>query len=401
MALSQEDLDWVDSLIESEIRPLEAARFGPQVRAQLIAGPGARVRERGLWAPHLPISVGGAGLSYEELTALFERLGRCPLAPIAFGSWAPDSVNALLLAEAGSPEQRKRWLDPLVAGRVTSAFAMTEPGAGSDPTLFTSTAVPDGDEWILNGHKWWISNATNADLLIAVFVTDPDATPHARASIFLVPADSPGVEVVRDIAHLANPTADESAIERPAEVRFTDVRVPRDALVGARGDGFRLAQVRLAMARLQHCMRWIGQAEKALQLMCDRAATRFAHGSVLAEKANIQQYIAEAATGIHTARLLVTDTARRIDASGTRAAQAEIAMCKVVVAQLLVRTVDRAIQVHGAYGLSTDLPLEEMARQSRAAQILDGPDEVHNMVISRLTVRRFGAEATNQGAHPR
>jgi acyl-CoA dehydrogenase len=394
-ALTDTELNWAADFVRDRVRPLESRPFDAELRSALVDDLGAEVRARGLWAPHLRIEDGGGGFSWVEIARIFEVLGTSPLAPIAFGCWPPDSVNAQMMAECVTEEQRERWLRPLVAGEITTAFAMSEPGAGSDPSLLTSRAEFIDGEWVLNGRKTWITNGSRADLVVTLFVTGADATGRPRASLFLVPRNTPGFTVIRNLPHIGNPDGSEDVVDLHSELKFVDVRLPAEALLGRVGDGFRLAQIRLAAARLQHCMRWIALAEQALTLMTERAATRRAHGGLLADKATVQHYIARAATGIHLSRLLVMDAARLIDEKGTRAARVEIAMCKVHVANVLGQTVDDAIQVHGAAGLSGDYPLEAMARFARGARLLDGPDEVHEMVISRSTVaaRTEGAPA--------
>lgn len=394
-ALSQSELDWAADFIESRVRPLESRPFDAELRSVLVQDLGSDVRARGLWAPHLKVEDGGGGFSWVEIASIFEMLGSSPLAPIAFGCWPPDSVNAQMMAECVTDEQRDCWLRPLIAGEITTAFAMTEPGAGSDPSLLTSRAELVDGKWVLNGRKTWITNGSRADLVVALFNTGTDAKGRPQASLFLVPRETPGFSVVRDLSHVGNPDGSNDVVDLHSELEFVDVQLPANALLGQVGEGFRLAQIRLAAARLQHCMRWISIADHALTMMVDRSATRNAHGGLLSEKANVQHYIARAATGIHLSRLLVKDAARLIDKKGTRAARVEIAMCKVYVAKVLGQTIDDAIQVHGAAGLSGDFPLEAMFRFARGARLLDGPDEVHEMVISRSTVaaRAHGASA--------
>lgn len=386
--VTREELGWIDELVV-KIGHVSGEGITPKLRHYLLSEVGSEVRARGLWAPHLPRDMGGGGFSSTSLAEIFERLGREEHASIAFGCWPPDSVNGLLLAHAGSPEQRQRWLMPLVEGSRTSAFAMTEPASGSDPTQMESRAAATSDGWKLSGTKWWVTNGSRADFFLAMFVTDPEAPPHERASIFVLPADTSGVEVVRDIPHLGSPVTGVEPVDVHSEIRFRDVHVGPDALLGSRGAGFRLAQVRLGAARIQHCMRWIGLAEKALELMSKRATQRYAHGSRLIEKSTIQRYIAHAATHIHLSRLLVQDAARSIDAYGAEDSRHLIAMAKVFVARALCDIVDNAIQVHGALGVSDDLPLQRMYRYARLTRIFDGPDEVHEMTIAKLTATRL------------
>jgi alkylation response protein AidB-like acyl-CoA dehydrogenase len=288
--------------------------------------------------------------------------------------------DCLTLLSFGTDEQKERYIGPLFDGRYSPSIGMTEPEvAGSDPTLIQTTAVLDGDEWVINGHKWFQSQADKA-LFTSVFCrTDPDAASHRQFSLILVPTDTPGYEIIRVVASMGHRGG------HHCEVRYRDMRVPKEALLGTRGDGFKIAQARLGPGRITHAMRWLGQAQRAFELMCDRAATRFAHGSVLSEKGEIQRYIAMSAAEIHASRLMTLDAARAIDEG--RDARTEISLIKFYGAQMLQNVVDRAIQVHGALGVTEDTPLERMYRDARYARIYDGPDEVHRMVVARRLVR--------------
>lgn len=311
-----------------------------------------------------------------------------------FGCQAPDSGNAEILAAVGTDEQKRRWLDPLLAGEKYSAFALTEPdNAGADPTNLQTTAVRDGDNWVLNGHKWFISNASTADFLIVVAVTDPDAERHRRASQFIIPIDAPGLDVVRDIASMENPSPRENTYGSHCEVVLRDVRVGADALLGNPGDGFLISQKRLGPGRIHHCMRWIGQSNRAFDMMCERATYRFAHGSVLGDKQTVRNWIADSAAEMQALRLMTLQAAWVIDTQGTKAARKEIAMIKYFGAKILHDIIDRSIQTHGSLGFSSDLPLDFMYRAARAARLYDGPDEVHRDTVAKLILRRYEAPA--------
>jgi acyl-CoA dehydrogenase len=278
-------------------------------------------------------------------------------------------------------------MEPLLDGRLRSAFSMTEPGAGADPTLLTTRAERVGDEYVVNGHKWFTSNGSVADFLILMAVTDPDAAPRRRASMFVVPADTPGVEIVRDVPTMEDPGGHPGRPGGHAEIVYRDVRVPAENLVGAEGDGFLLAQQRLGPGRIHHCMRWLGQSRRAFDMLCERAVSRYTHGSVLAEKQMVQDWIATSAAQMTAARLMTLQATWKMDQGGSAAALTDIAMIKFFGAGVLYDVIDRAIQVHGSLGYTADLPLESMYRHARAARIYDGPDEVHKVTVARRLLR--------------
>jgi acyl-CoA dehydrogenase len=344
-----------------------------------------RARTAGLWNLFLPDERYGAGLANWEYGLLCEEMGRSPVLPYVFNCAAPDTGNAEILAEHGSEEQRERWLAPLLDGTIRSCFAMTEPDvAGSDPTLLEASAELDGESWVLNGRKWFTSGFNGAAVAIAMVVTDPDAAPHRRASMVLVPLDAPGFRGVRAVSvmgHAAGPGH--------WEVAFDDCRVPSSNLLGERGAGFEIAQDRLGPGRVHHCMRAIGSAERAFELMCRRALERQAFGGALADKQFVQDFIARSRMEIDAARLMVLHAAWTIDVHGKRAARQEISMIKVIAAQAHQEVLDRALQVHGGLGMSDDLPLALMWRQGRWLRVADGPDEVHKMAIARRELSRF------------
>jgi acyl-CoA dehydrogenase len=385
----QAHLDWMRDLVREEIWPLETLDPDLDTLDRVMAPLKERVKERGLWAAHLPPDLGGQGFGQVKLGLMHEVLGTTPYAPLAFGNQAPDSGNSEILALAGTEEQKDRWLHPLLAGDLRSAFSMTEPDAGADPTLLKTRAVRDGDGWVINGRKWFSSNASIADFLIVMAVTDPDARPHQRASMFIVPVDAPGVNVLRDIPTMEDPVEHFGRMGGHAEVLYEDVRVGPDALLGAEGAGFLIAQQRLGPGRIHHCMRWLGQARRAFDMLCERATYRYAFGSTLGEKQTVQNWIADSAAELHAARLMTLHAAWVMDTQGAAAARQEISMIKFFGAKVLMDVIDRAVQAHGSLGYSTDLPLERMYRFARAGRIYDGPDEVHRATVARLVLRGY------------
>jgi len=290
-----------------------------------------------------------------------------------------------ILAEFGTPEQKKRWLEPLLEGDIRSCFSMTEPEvAGSDPTLLRTRAVRDGKHWVINGHKWFTSGAIGASVAIVMAVTNPDSAPHLRASMILVPTDAPGFNLIRPV-----PVMGHAGGGGHCEIRYEDCRVPAENLLGPEGAGFMIAQARLGPGRIHHCMRAIGAAERALEMMCRRANTRVAFGGPLAEKQFVQDMIAMSRMEVDQARLLVLHAAWKMDTVGKKEARQEISMIKVVAANVCMNVLDRAIQVHGALGVSDDTPLARMWRDLRMLRLADGPDEVHKTVIARRELKRF------------
>jgi acyl-CoA dehydrogenase len=335
----------------------------------------AEAKRRDLWALGHPVDIGGGGLPFMDFVYLNEIIGRSEWGQVAVGSVSmQDSIMLHLYA---SDEQRERFLKPLVAGDVYPSVGLTEPEvAGSDPTQMQTTAVLDGDEWVINGHKWFTTGAHRAAFTTVFAQTDPDAaSPHAKFSAIIVPTDTPGYEIVRAVPTMGTTSGDH------CEVFYRDVRVPRQNLLGERGKGFRIAQKRLGPGRIFHCMRWLGQAQRAFELMIERANTRYAHGSLLREKGEIQRYIAESAADIQAARLMTLDAARAMDTGDE--ARVEISLIKFRGARVLHDVIDRAIQVHGALGVTADTPLDRMYREARYARLYDGPDEVHRMVVAR------------------
>jgi len=351
----------------------------------------AEVKARGLWAPYLPPALGGAGLSLVEYAEVSAVLGTSPVGHYVFGCQAPDVGNIELLHAHGTPAQQARWLKPLAAGDIRSCFSMTEPEyPGSNPVWMGTRAVREGEHYVVTGRKWFTSSADGAAFAIVMAVTDPEAPPHRRASQIIVPMDAPGVRLVRNVRIMGEAGSDWAS---HAEVHYEGVRVPVANRIGPQGDGFALAQERLGPGRIHHCMRWVGICERALDLLCRRAATRMlAPGRALGTQQQVQFWIAESRAEIDAARLYVMDTARRIDAEGAPAARDAISGIKFHVAGVLQRVLDRAIQAHGALGVTDDTPLAYWYRHERGARIYDGADEVHKASLARRLLKRYGLE---------
>ncbi|OGO51733.1 MAG: acyl-CoA dehydrogenase [Chloroflexi bacterium RBG_16_68_14] len=386
----------VRKFMDEEVRPIQDTLRGAgadrRAYVEQIVKLRQRAKEVGIWNPHLPAEWGGMGLGPVAMAFVSAEAGRTGgIGPYIINAQAPDEGNMHTLLHWGTPEQKEKYLRPLAEGRVRSCFAMTEPEvAGSDPTLIQTTAVRDGDDWVLNGHKWFSSGAHGAAFAIVIACTDPDADPpQARNTGFIVETPTEGWEIVRDVETMAGPA-------NHPEIRLTNVRVPVDNILGGRGDGHRLGQARLGPARLAHCMRWIGQAEVALEMLVDRALKRYAHGSYLAEKQAIQWMMAESAMELYTGKLMVLHAAYKIE-KGLPFRQ-EVSMAKVHVANTLWRVIDRAIQVHGALGYSTDTPLADMMRTARAARLADGADEVHMQTIARNVISAYKKEGRTRSA---
>ncbi|MCI0783093.1 MAG: acyl-CoA dehydrogenase family protein [Chloroflexi bacterium] len=345
-----------------------------------------RTKKMGYWAPHLPKEAGGMGIGFMPYVYMNEILGRSFLAPRAFGAQAPDSGNAEILWQFGSDDQKAKWLKPLVNGDIRSCFSMTEPEVpGSDPTTLQTQAVRDGDDWVINGHKWFTSGAMGAEFAIVMCVTDPDGDTHRKMSQIIVPLATDGVDIVRSIPVMGDTRGNH------CEIYYKDVRVPVTNVLGQAGDGFMIAQKRLGPGRIHHCMRWLGQMSRAFDMLCERALSRSSFGTTLAQKQTVQNWIADSVAEIQSARLLTLHAANKIDQGDE--ARVEVSLIKFWGAKILHDVIDRAIQVHGALGVSGDTPLESMYRQARAARIYDGPDEVHRMVVARRVLREYSGGA--------
>jgi acyl-CoA dehydrogenase len=389
----QEKLDWAERFVREEIEPLDLVYPHlhytpptPEIR-EVIDPLKKEVRAQGLWAAHLGPELGGEGYGQLKLALLNEILGRSEWAPIIFGTQAPDTGNAEILAHYGTPEQKARFLQPLLDGEIFSCYSMTEPQGGSDPAQFTTTAVRDGDEWVIDGWKYFSSNASTAAFFIVMVVTNPDVGPHDGMSMFLIPAGTPGLEIVRDIKLGGEP----DHATGHALLRYDQVRIPADHLLGEVGRGFAVAQTRLGGGRVHHSMRTVGLCQRAFDMMCERALSRTTKGSSLADKQLVQQYIADSWTQIQQLRLLVLHTAWLIDRQTTAGSRKEIAAIKVVAADVLHDVVMRTIQVHGAMGISEELPLWRWLQQVFVVRFSDGPSEIHKVTLARQVLKSHRA----------
>jgi len=373
---------FMDSNVRPEEERLESNRADRGEYVRTIVGLREKAKGEGLWNPHLPPEWDGMGLGATAMAFVSAEAGRTGIGPFVINAQAPDEGNMHTLLHWATPEQKERYLRPLAEGRARSCFAMTEPEvAGSDPTLIQTKAVKDGDDWVINGHKWFISGAKGANFAILIACTDEDADPpQARNSAFMVDLPAEGWEIVRDIDTMAGRG-------NHCEIRISDLHVADDKMLGGRGEGHLLGQYRLGPARLAHCMRWIGNAEVALEMLMDRALKRFAHGSMLADKQGIQWMMSESAMELYAAKLMVLHAAYKIE--NKLPFRQEVSMTKYHVANTLWRIVDRAIQVHGALGYSTDTPLERMMRHARSARLVDGADEVHLQTIARNMIATY------------
>jgi acyl-CoA dehydrogenase len=388
----QTELDWMRDFVDHELIPLEPilGSLPPDEWRLVKSHLQRRVKDRGLWGAFLDRNLGGPGYGQLKLALMSEIIGRSMYSMTIFGVQAPDSGNMELLAHGADDVQKERWLWPNLRGEISSAFALTEPFlAGADPTKIGTTAVLDGDEWVINGHKWFITNASVADIVLVFAETNPESRPHKHASMFVVPAGTPGMDILRDIPTMSHPDVEFGHSGNHAEIMFRDCRVPADHLIGAPGDGFVLAQQRLGGGRIHHAMRWIGQAKRSLDIMCERAVSRESHGKLLAQHQMIQDFIATSHTEIEAARLLTFQTAWKMDRHGASAARADISMVKAHVSRVVLNVLDRTIQVCGALGYSGDLPVEAWYRGTRFGTIGDGPDEVHKTVVARTLLKSY------------
>ncbi|MDH5233561.1 MAG: acyl-CoA dehydrogenase family protein [Gemmatimonadota bacterium] len=389
--MSSELAGRVRAFIETKAIPLEPRYLSRPFKEMLPELRALRdeVKRLGLWAPHLPMAEGGLGLTLTEFAEVSAVLGESPVGHYLFNCNAPDIGNQELLLSHGTAEQKMRWFAPLARGEVRSCFAMTEPEfAGSNPVWMDTRAVREGDDYVITGHKWFASSADGAAFTIVMAVTAPDAPPHRRASQIIVPMDAPGLTLERNISVMGEPG---SGYASHGELRFTAVRVPVSNRLGTEGEGFALAQERLGPGRIHHCMRWIGICERAFRLMVTRAATReLAPGEPLGRQQAVQHWIAECRAEIDASRLLVLHVAAQIERDGTKAARDGVSLIKFHVAGVLQRVLDRAIQVHGAMGMTDATPLAYWYRHERGARIYDGPDEVHKSAVARRILERAG-----------
>lgn len=383
-------LETVEAFVRDEIMPLERAFLHHDFQSWEPALEEKRrlARSLGLWLPQVAVEYGGMGLSLFEHGLVSEILGRTPLGHYALNCQAPDAGNMEILIEHGTAEQQERFLQPLLAGEIRSCFSMTEPeNPGSNPTWLSTTAIRDGDDYVIDGHKWFTTAADGASFAIVMAVTDPQASRYQRASMIIVPADTPGFRIVENTSVMGERGRGWAG---HAEIRYEDCRVPQANRLGAEGMGFVIAQQRLGPGRIHHCMRWIGICERAFELMCRHSALReVAPGRPLADMGPVQNWVAESRAEIDAARLLVLQTARQIDRDGAHAARDSISLIKFHVAGVLQNVLDRAIQVHGALGMTDETPLAFWYRHERAARIYDGPDEVHKWSVARRILSRY------------
>ena len=383
-------LGMIDEFVDKELIPLEKDFLADKLDKVLPAleEKRAMVKQMELWAPLHPVEHGGMGLSLMESALIFEALGRTPLGLYAFGCMAPDAGNIEILHKYASPEQTEKWLNPLVAGKIRSCFSMTEVDLpGSNPVMLDTTAVKDGDDYVINGHKWYTTAADGAAFAIVMAVTNPEAPPYLRASMIIVPADTPGYNLVRNIPVMGH--AGQGYFSH-AEILYQNCRVPQSNLLGPEGHAFVIAQERLGPGRIHHCMRWIGICNRAFDLMCARARDRIiGPNRTLASKQIIQAWIAESAAAIQAARLMVLHAAWKIDELGAKAARQEISLIKFVVANTMQQVIDRALQVHGGLGMTDDTVIAFFYRHERAARIYDGADEVHKVSVARQILKGY------------
>jgi acyl-CoA dehydrogenase len=383
-------LGMIDEFVDKELIPLEKDFLADKLDKVLpiLEEKRAMVKQMELWAPLHPVEYGGMGLSLVESALIFEALGRTPLGLYAFGCKAPDAGNIEILHKYATPEQTEKWLHPLVEGEIRSCFSMTEVDMpGSNPVMLETTAVKDGDDYIINGHKWYTSSADGAAFAIVMAVTNPEAPPYLRASMIIVPSDTPGYNLVRNIPVMGH--AGKGYFSH-AEILYQNCRVPQSNLLGPEGHGFVIAQERLGPGRIHHCMRWIGICNRAFDLMCARARDRvIGPDRTLSTKQIIQAWIAESAAAIQAARLMVLHAAWKIDQVGAKAARKDISMIKFVVANTMQQVVDRALQVHGGLGMTDDTIIAFFYRHERAARIYDGADEVHKVSVARQILKGY------------
>jgi len=386
----KEKLDWADAFVRSEVEPLDLVFpdlvfTPPDAKLKSVLDPlKEEVRRQKLWATHLGPELGGEGHGQLKLSLLNEILGRSAWAPVVFGCQAPDTGNAEILAHYGTPAQKERYLRPLLAGEIFSCYSMTEPQGGSDPTMFETRATRDGDDWVLNGWKYFSSNAPTASFLIVMAVSNPDASPYEGMSMFLVPADTPGVHIVRRSGLGDEPLGEGSH----ALIHYEDVRVPAEALLGGEGQAFAIAQTRLGGGRIHHAMRTIGLSKKALDMMCERALSRKTQGDLLANKQFVQGYIADSYAQLTQFRLFVLYTAWSIDKHDDyRKVRKDIAAVKVIMPSVLHDIAWRAMQVHGALGVSNEMPFHRMLLGASVMGLADGPTEVHKVTVARQVLR--------------
>lgn len=387
----EKELAWVDEFVREEVEPLDFVIRHPfdltdPVRQALIPPLQAEVKSRGLWATHLGPELGGPGYGQVKLALLNEILGRSYCGPTVFGCQAPDSGNSEILAHFGTAEHKRRYLQPLVDNEIVSCFSMTEPHGGADPKVFTTSAVLDGDEWVINGEKWFSSHARYAAFLIVVAVTEPERPPYERLSTFIVPIETAGVEFIRNVG-LANERGDEGG---HAYLRFNEVRVSKENLLGERGGGFVVLQTRLSGGRIHHVMRSVGRVRRMFDMLCERAVSRYTQGEMLGNKQLVQQMIADSWIEIEQFRLLTLRTAWKIDAcKDYKKVRGDISAIKAAMPRVLHDVTARALQIHGALGLTNEMPFLENLIESFHLGLADGPTEVHKVTLARQVLKGY------------
>ena len=392
----QDKLDWVDGFLRDEVEPLDLTLGDPYDKKDermmgLVRPLQKQVKERGLWACHLGPELGGQGYGQVKLALLNELLGRSRFAPSVFGCQAPDSGNAEILAHFGTAEQKARYLQPLLDGAISSCYSMTEPHAGADPTLFKVRAKRDGDTWVIDGEKWFSSNARFASFFIVMAVTDPDAPPYQRMSMFIVPAETPGIRIIRSVATGTEPAGHGTH----GYVRYEDVRVPADHVLGGEGQAFVIAQTRLGGGRIHHAMRTIALARRAFDMMCERAVSRQTRNGALATLQMTQEKVADSWIEMEQFRLLVLRTAWLIDKhKDYKKVRKDIAAVKVAMPKVLHDVAQRALHLHGALGVSNEMPFVGMLLAAESLGIADGPTEVHKITLARQLLRQYAPVET-------
>ena len=390
----QELLDWADAFVRDEIEPLDLIwphlqyTALDETRRRVVDPLKEQVRRKGLWATHLGPELGGQGYGQLKLALLNEILGRSQWAPIIFGCQAPDTGNAEIIGHYGTPEQKQQYLRPLLDGEVFSCYSMTEPQGGADPTQFTTSAVRDGDDWVINGYKFFSSNASTSTFLIVMVVTNPDVSPYQGMSMFLVPTDTPGVNIIRNSAIYGESDGHGSH----ALIHYDNVRVPNSAVLGGEGQAFVIAQTRLGGGRIHHAMRTIGLSQKALDMMCERALSRHTAGSLLADKQAVQGYIADSWAQLQQFRLFVLHTAWQIDRyQDYKRVRKDISAIKFLTPKVLHDIVYRSMHLHGALGVSNEMPFADMWTGAAVMAVVDGPSEIHKVTVAKDLLRGYEA----------
>jgi len=389
----QEQLDWMDDFVRDEIEPLDFIITSPYdlndpVRNDIIRPLQQQVRDRELWACHLGPDLGGPGYGQVKLALMNEILGRAKCAPTVFGTQAPDTGNSEILAHFGTPEQKEEFLEPLLRNEIVSCYSMTEPQGGADPKVFQTTALQDGDEWVINGEKWFSSNARYSTFLIVMVITDPDNPPYQQQSMFLVPTDTPGVNIMRNVGLGYESEADDHGSH--AYVRYDNVRVPKENLLGPRGGGFIVAQTRLGGGRIHHAMRTSGRVHRIFDMMCERAISRTTQGELLSKKQMVQEMIADSWLEMEMFRLLVLRTAWRIDKyQDYKKVRKDISGVKAAMPGVYRNIATRALQIHGSLGVSWEMPFTKEVMESFHMGLADGPTEVHKVQVARRVLDEY------------